>query len=88
MFTADGAFKKPSFQLPASTADTSSVVLGSVKEKEANMSLKAQTCGCVQPKMGKVDIEYPGLHDTFFKLQTKPPVTCFGEMQVPALLSS
>ena len=26
----------------------------------------------VQPKMGKVDIDYQKLHDAFFKFQTKP----------------
>jgi splicing factor 3B subunit 2 len=51
-----------------------------VKEKEANMSLKAKTRERVQPKMGKVDIDYQKLHDAFFKFQTKPSVTGFGEM--------
>ena len=53
-----------------------------VKEKEANMSLKAKTRERVQPKMGKIDIDYQKLHDAFFKFQTKPPVTGFGEMCV------
>ena len=51
-----------------------------VKEKEAGMSLKAKTRERVQPKMGKVDIDYQKLHDAFFKFQTKPAVTGFGEM--------
>ena len=33
----------------------------------------------VQPKMGKVDIDYQKLHDAFFKFQTKLSVFDFGE---------
>ncbi|PPQ64812.1 hypothetical protein CVT26_002644 [Gymnopilus dilepis] len=73
--------EKPPFQLPAYIADTGIATMrDAVKEKEANMTLKAKTRERVQPKMGKVDIDYQKLHDAFFKFQTKPPVTGFGEM--------
>ncbi|KAG6908648.1 hypothetical protein DXG01_003826 [Tephrocybe rancida] len=73
--------EKPPFQLPAYIADTGIATMrDAVKEKEANMSLKAKTRERVQPKMGKVDIDYQKLHDAFFKFQTKPPTTGFGEM--------
>ncbi|KAF8902769.1 hypothetical protein CPB84DRAFT_1746502 [Gymnopilus junonius] len=73
--------EKPPFQLPAFIADTGIATMrDAVKEKEANMTLKAKTRERVQPKMGKVDIDYQKLHDAFFKFQTKPPVTEFGEM--------
>ncbi|KAJ6474587.1 hypothetical protein C8R47DRAFT_1143677 [Mycena vitilis] len=73
--------EKPPFQLPAYIADTGIATMrDAVKEKEAGMSLKAKTRERVQPKMGKVDIDYQKLHDAFFKFQTKPPVTGFGEM--------
>ncbi|KII88270.1 hypothetical protein PLICRDRAFT_41429 [Plicaturopsis crispa FD-325 SS-3] len=73
--------EKPPFQLPSYIADTGIATMrDAVKEKEANMSLKAKTRERVQPKMGKVDIDYQKLHDAFFKFQTKPPVTSFGEM--------
>ncbi|EGN95876.1 hypothetical protein SERLA73DRAFT_187126 [Serpula lacrymans var. lacrymans S7.3] len=73
--------EKPPFQLPAYIADTGIATMrDAVKEKEANMSLKAKTRERVQPKMGKVDIDYQKLHDAFFKFATKPPVTGFGEM--------
>ncbi|KAF5378343.1 hypothetical protein D9615_008709 [Tricholomella constricta] len=73
--------EKPPFQLPAYIADTGIATMrDAIKEKEANMSLKAKTRERVQPKMGKVDIDYQKLHDAFFKFQTKPPVTGFGEM--------
>ncbi|KAK0196459.1 DUF382-domain-containing protein [Armillaria mellea] len=73
--------EKPPFQLPSYIADTGIATMrDAVKEKEANMSLKAKTRERVQPKMGKVDIDYQKLHDAFFKFQTKPLVTGFGEM--------
>lgn len=73
--------EKPPFQLPSYIADTGIATMrDAVKEKEANMSLKAKTRERVQPKMGKIDIDYQKLHDAFFKFQTKPPVTGFGEM--------
>ncbi|KAJ6591731.1 DUF382-domain-containing protein [Mycena vulgaris] len=73
--------EKPPFQLPSYIADTGIATMrDAVKEKEAGMSLKAKTRERVQPKMGKVDIDYQKLHDAFFKFQTKPPVTGFGEM--------
>ena len=75
--------EKPPFQLPSYIADTGIATMrDAVKEKEANMSLKAKTRERVQPKMGKIDIDYQKLHDAFFKFQTKPPVTGFGEMCV------
>ncbi|KAF8317348.1 DUF382-domain-containing protein [Clavulina sp. PMI_390] len=73
--------EKAAFQLPAFIADTGIATMrDAVKEKEANMSLKAKTRERVQPKMGKVAIDYQKLHDAFFKHQTKPPFTAFGEM--------
>ncbi|KAI9574157.1 hypothetical protein HD554DRAFT_2044895 [Boletus coccyginus] len=73
--------EKPPFQLPAYIADTGIATMrDAIKEKEANMSLKAKTRERVQPKMGKVDIDYQKLHDAFFKFATKPVVTGFGEM--------
>ncbi|KZT71349.1 DUF382-domain-containing protein [Daedalea quercina L-15889] len=73
--------EKPPFQLPSYIADTGIATMrDAVKEKEANMSLKAKTRERVQPKMGKVDIDYQKLHDAFFKFMTKPNVTSFGEM--------
>lgn len=75
--------EKAPFQLPSYIADTGIATMrDAVKEKEANMSLKAKTRERVQPKMGKMDIDYQKLHDAFFKFQTKPPLTGFGQMCV------
>jgi len=51
-----------------------------IKEKEEGQSLKQKTRERVQPKMGKIDIDYQKLHDAFFKYQTKPKMTEFGEL--------
>lgn len=51
-----------------------------IKEKEEGASLKQKTRERVQPKMGKIDIDYQKLHDAFFKFQTKPKMTDYGEM--------
>ncbi|MED6200287.1 hypothetical protein PIB30_083586 [Stylosanthes scabra] len=34
----------------------------------------------MQPKMGKMDIDYQLLHDAFFKYQTKPKLTSLGDL--------
>ena len=34
----------------------------------------------MQPKVGKLDIDYQVLHDAFFKHQTKPNLTRLGEI--------
>ena len=34
----------------------------------------------MQPKVGKLDIDYQVLHDAFFKHQTKPHLTRLGEI--------
>ena len=69
--------EKPPFQLPSYIADTGIATQGdAIKEKEANMSLKFRTRERLQPKM---DINYPKPHDAYFKFQTKPPLTGFGE---------
>ena len=79
--------EKPPFQLPSYIADTGIATMrDAIKEKEANMSLKAKTRERVQPKMGKVDIDYQKLHDAFFKFMTKPNVTGFGELCVPFVI--
>ena len=33
----------------------------------------------MNPRLGKIDIEYAVLHDAFFKYQTKSDLTVFGD---------
>lgn len=73
--------EKPAFQLPIYIADTGiATQRDAIKEKESEQSLRQKTRERVQPKMGKIDIDYQKLHDAFFKYQTPPPMTTFGEM--------
>jgi splicing factor 3B subunit 2 len=50
-----------------------------VKAKEAEQSLRQKTRERIQPKMGKIDIDYQKLHDAFFRFQSKPSMSKFGE---------
>ena len=49
-------------------------------EQRDQQSLKQQMRGRVQPKMGRLDVDYQKLHDAFFRFQTKPSMTRFGAM--------
>lgn len=74
--------ERPPFQLPSYIAATGiAEIKDALKEKEAEQTLKAKTRERVQPKMGKVMIDYQKLHDAFFRFQTKPEsLTRFGEV--------
>ncbi|GAA5919220.1 hypothetical protein JCM6882_002782 [Rhodosporidiobolus microsporus] len=73
--------EKPAYQLPSFIADTGiATQRDAVKEKEEQQSLKQKTRERVQPKMGKIDIDYQKLHDAFFKFQTKPKMSDYGEL--------
>jgi len=51
-----------------------------LQEKEENKKLKQKQRDRMQPKVGKLDIDYQVLHDAFFKHQTKPHLTRLGEI--------
>ncbi|KAK9767688.1 hypothetical protein K7432_002327 [Basidiobolus ranarum] len=73
--------EKPPFELPEFIKDTGIMEMRSaVKEKEDAAKLKSKTRERVQPKMGKLDIDYQKLHDAFFRFQTKPRLTTHGEL--------
>lgn len=72
---------KPPFELPEFIRDTGIMEMrNSVKEKEDAAKLKTKTRERLQPKMGKIDIDYQKLHDAFFRYQTKPHLTKHGEL--------
>lgn len=48
--------------------------------QEENKKLKSKQREKMQPKMGKLDIDYQVLHDAFFKHQTKPNLTVMGDL--------
>lgn len=68
--------------VPGYIADTGIATMkDALKEKEADQSLKSKTRERVQPKMGKIDIDYQKLHDAFFRFQTAPKtLTPYGEV--------
>lgn len=50
------------------------------KDKEDHAKAKTKARDRVQPRMGKLDIDYQRLHDAFFRFQTKPYITKHGEL--------
>jgi splicing factor 3B subunit 2 len=73
--------EKPQFQLPKFIVDTGITEMrDAVLEKQEQMTLKQKQRERVQPKMGKLDIDYQKLYEAFFRLQTKPELTRYGEI--------
>lgn len=73
--------EKPPFQLPPFIAETGITEMrDAVLEKQAEQTLKQKQRERVQPKMGKLDIDYQKLYDAFFRFQTKPSLTRFGDV--------
>jgi splicing factor 3B subunit 2 len=73
--------EKPGFALPQFIAETGiSDMRDAVLEKQAEASLKQRQRERVQPKMGKLDIDYQKLYEAFFRRQTKPQLTRYGEV--------
>ena len=72
--------EKPPFQLPEFIQATGiEKIRATVMEKEQGKKLKGKQKERMQPKMGKIDIDYQVLHDAFFKYQTKPRMTGHGD---------
>jgi splicing factor 3B subunit 2 len=73
--------EKPPFNLPKFIAETGIAEMrDAVLEKQADASLKQKQRERVQPKMGKLDIDYQKLYEAFFRFQTKPELTRYGEV--------
>lgn len=71
--------KKAPFDLPNYIKDTGIMEMRNAL-KEDEQTLRQKTRERVQPKMGKLDIDYVKLHNAFFKFQTKPRLYRFGEL--------
>ncbi|KAK2076727.1 hypothetical protein QBZ16_005487 [Prototheca wickerhamii] len=73
--------EKPPFKLPAFIEATG---IGEMRqaylEKAEAQRLKSKGRERMQPKMGKLDVDYQVLHDAFFKYQTKPKLTGMGDL--------
>ena len=73
--------EKPAFALPKFIKETGIAEMrDAVLEKQNEASLKQKQRERVQPKMGKLDIDYQKLYDAFFRFQTKPELTRYGEV--------
>lgn len=73
--------EKPPFSLPKFIQDTGIAEMrDAALEKQEQSSLKQKQRERVQPKMGKLDIDYQKLYEAFFRFQTKPELTRYGEV--------
>lgn len=72
-------FDKPPFELPKFIKDTGIIDMRDTTQLDTQ-SLKQKAREKVQPKMGKLDLDYGKLHDAFFKFQTKPKLLQYGDM--------
>jgi len=73
--------EKPAWQLPDFLAATG---IGKVRdayaEKQDAQGLKGKSHERMTAKMGRIDIDYQLLHDAFFKHQTKPRLSPWGDV--------
>ena len=73
--------EKAAFALPKFIQETGIAEMrDAVLEKQDQASLKQKQWERVQPKMGKLDIDYQKLYEAFFRFQTKPELTRYGEV--------
>ena len=73
--------ERPPFQLPDFIAETGiAKIRESVLEQEALKKNSQKARDKMQPKMGRIDIDYQVLHDAFFKYQSKPQMTKHGDI--------
>lgn len=73
--------EKPPFKLPKFISNTGITEMrDAVLEKAAEQTLKQKQRERVSGKTGKLDIDYQKLYDAFFRFQTKPDLTRFGDL--------
>lgn len=73
--------EKPQFALPKFIQETGiSEMRDAALEKQEQATLKQKSRERVQPKIGRLDIDYQKLYEAFFRFQTKPELTRYGEV--------
>lgn len=73
--------EKAPFALPKFIQETGIAEMrDAALEKQDQSSLKQKQRERVQPKMGRLDIDYQKLYEAFFRFQTKPELTRYGEI--------
>jgi len=72
---------KPPFRLPENIERTGIARLRDpFNDKEAGRLIKQKLRERMNPKLGKIDIDYEVLHDAFFKFQGKPKLSGHGDI--------
>lgn len=73
--------EKPTYELPSYIRQTGiSEARQSLLEQDAEKKLRQKQRERLQPKMGRMDIDYSILYDAFFIHQTKPQLSIHGDM--------
>ena len=73
--------ERPPFELPDFIRATGIMEMRDTgRDSQDQQSLRQKMRERVQPKMGRLDIDYQKLHDAFFKYQTKPPLSRYGDI--------
>ncbi|KAJ5263728.1 hypothetical protein N7478_011333 [Penicillium angulare] len=73
--------EKAPFALPKFIQETGIAEMrDAALDKQDQSSLKSKQRERVQPKMGRLDIDYQKLYEAFFRFQTKPELTRYGEI--------
>lgn len=69
--------ERPPFKLPKFILDTG---IQDMRDSTDDLSLRQQQRERIQPKMGKLDIDYQRLHDAFFQNQSKTSLLGMGDV--------
>jgi len=78
--TKRGAFKR-AFRLPEFIENTGiSKLRDPLSEISSLKMIRQKIKERMNPRLGKIDIDYQTLHDAFFKYQTKPKMSLFGDI--------
>jgi splicing factor 3B subunit 2 len=73
--------EKPAFNLPTFIQETGIAEMRDAHmEKQAEMTMRQKQRERVSGKLGKIDIDYAKLYDAFYRRQTKPELTGYGEV--------
>ena len=52
----------------------------SIDNNDENLKLRQKQRDKIQPKLGKLDLDYEKLYNAFYKFQTKPRLFPYGEI--------
>lgn len=74
-------FVKPPFELPSFIKDTGIMQIRErIRSDDARKRQKVKAREKLHPKLGQMTVDYEKLYDAFFKYQTKPILTEFGDL--------